>query len=96
MPMTEPLRLRLLGRPECGLCEALEAQLHAHPGFAGVRLQLEDVDSHPEWQRRYGLRIPVLLDDWDEVVCEAHFDAVAFEAWLAEARRSRGAGHPGL
>lgn len=80
-------RLLLLGRADCGLCEELEAELRAHPGFAQIELHLDEVDSQPEWQRRYGLRVPVLLDAWNEVVCEGRFDATAFEQWCEERRR---------
>lgn len=73
--------LLLLGRPGCELCEEMEAALHEHPGFAGLDLRHADVDSRTDWQRRYGLRIPVLLDRWNEVVCETRFDADAFAAW---------------
>lgn len=83
--MTE---LRLLGREECGLCEDFEQALREHPGFAALELRREDVDAHPEWLRRYGLRVPVLLDAWNEVVCEGHFDAEAFERWLKDLQRS--------
>ena len=37
-------------------------------------MRLADVDSHSEWQRRYGLRIPVLLFD-STVVCAGQFNA---------------------
>jgi len=56
--------LVLLTRPECGLCEQMLHDLetlratHALPG-----IELLDVDSDPELQRRYGLKIPVLLLD---------------------------------
>ena len=85
---TEPLRL--LGRSECGLCEEMEIELRTHPDASRIVLQFADVDSQPDWQRRYGLRVPVLLDRWDEVVCEGRFDADAFAAWCADiARRNR-------
>lgn len=86
--MTEATRLRLLGRAECGLCEEMEQALREHPAFAGLQLQQTDVDESPELQRRYGLRVPVLLDAWSEVVCEGHFDAAAFEQWRRESRRA--------
>jgi hypothetical protein len=83
--MTETLLL--LGRPECGLCEEMEIGLRSHPGFAGIGLMHADVDSQADWQRRYGLRVPVLLDRWNEVVCEGHFDADAFSTWRHEIAR---------
>ena len=84
MPTTEPPRLLLLGRPDCGLCEEFEAELRGHTAFAGLDLVHADVDSNADWQRRYGLRIPVLLDGWNEVICEARFDGEAFDAWHRE------------
>ena len=81
--------LVLLGRPDCGLCEEMEAGVRAHPDFARVELQHADVDARPEWQRRYGLRVPVLLDRWNEVVCEARFDADAFSDWCHDVMRRR-------
>ncbi|HKY89698.1 MAG TPA: glutaredoxin family protein [Nevskiaceae bacterium] len=84
--MTEtPPRFLLLGRADCPLCE--ELYVHVLEALAGRPAEVEsaDVDSRPEWQRRYGLRIPVLLDAWNEVVCEGRFDAQAFE----EALRAR-------
>jgi hypothetical protein len=72
-------RFLLLGRPDCPLCEELYGQvLEALVGRA-AEVSTADVDSRPEWQRRYGLRIPVLLDAWNEVICEGRFDAQAFE-----------------
>ena len=59
-----PAALTLLTRPECGLCEEMLADLRA----LGRRVSLPDiavidVDSDAELQRRYGLKIPVLLLD---------------------------------
>ncbi|MGQ0697782.1 MAG: glutaredoxin family protein [Panacagrimonas sp.] len=77
--MTEPvpLRLMMLGRPDCGLCEEMAEALLACAEAPNLRVEFADVDSHPDWQRRYGLRVPVLLDPWGEVICEGHFDAQA-------------------
>lgn len=76
MSRTSAARLTLLTRPECGLCEAMLAELQSlsrrHP-LPGV--ELLDVDSDPELQRRYGLKIPVLLLD-DSLVCSVRLDAV--------------------
>jgi hypothetical protein len=57
-------RLLLLVREGCELCEALQAELlDLGQAVPLPPLELADVDSDPEWQRRYGLKIPVLL--WD-------------------------------
>jgi len=67
--------LTLLTRPECGLCEEMLAELRT----LAVRtrlppLTIRDVDSEPQWQRRYGLKIPVLLLD-STLVCAHRLDA---------------------
>jgi hypothetical protein len=83
--MTDPSRtFLLLGRVDCPLCEELYAEVHMALAGRPAEVATADVDSRPEWQRRYGLRIPVLLDAWNEVVCEGRFDAQAFEESMRE------------
>jgi predicted thioredoxin/glutaredoxin len=69
-------RLTLLTRADCGLCEELLAELDAlrarEPAIPGV--ELIDVDSDPALQRRWGLKVPVLLLD-GALVCTARLDA---------------------
>lgn len=90
--MTEPddTKLRLLGRPECELCEEMLAELQAHPDAGALSIEWFNVDADPDWQRRYGLRIPVLLDAWGEVVCEGRFDKDSFGSFLKDSARRRG------
>jgi hypothetical protein len=53
--------LILYSRPECHLCEQLLAELL--PLLAGrATVQLVDVDDSVATERKYGLRIPVLVD----------------------------------
>ena len=72
--MTSPRPvLRLLVRPGCDLCEEFRAELeHAFPGRFEVREAC--VDDSPDWQRRYGLKIPVLLDEQGTLLCATRFD----------------------
>lgn len=70
------MKFLLLTREGCGLCEEFEQALRAHA--PAIELTLADVDSREDWKRRYGLRIPVLLDAWNEVVGEGRFDAEDF------------------
>jgi hypothetical protein len=77
-----PAGLTLLTRPECGLCEEMLADLRA----LGLRvslpgLSLIDVDSDSELQRRYGLKIPVLLLD-SVLVCSHRLDAAELQRLL--------------
>lgn len=67
--------LTLLTRPDCGLCEQM---LHDLQTLAGRHrlppIRLLDIDSDVLLQRRYGLKIPVLL--LDEVpVCSVRLDS---------------------
>jgi hypothetical protein len=68
-------RLRLLTRPECGLCEEMLSQLQSLGRRVALPpLEIIDVDSDSQLQRRYGLKIPVLL--WGETpVCAHRLDA---------------------
>jgi hypothetical protein len=54
------LKLTLYSRPECHLCEALLADLTPLLP-AGAAVDVVDVDSDVALERRYGLRIPVLV-----------------------------------
>lgn len=80
-----PPRWLLLSRPDCHLCEDFEAALREHLGATPLLLDHADVDSRGEWKLRFGIRIPVLLDERGEVLAEGLFDAAAFD-------RARGAG----
>lgn len=73
--MTEPAPRRwlLLGRAGCHLCDEMHEAVTMHLG-AAIRIETADVDTRPEWQRRYGLRVPVLLDEWGEVIAEGRFE----------------------
>jgi hypothetical protein len=74
--------LTLLTRPECGLCEEMLAELRALSlRVALPHLRVIDVDSDPELQRRYGLKIPVLLLD-SVPVCSHRLDAEELQRLL--------------
>jgi hypothetical protein len=66
--------LTLLTRPECGLCQDMLDALQALRSRHELPpLRLLDVDSDRELQRRYGMKIPVLLLD-DAPVCSVRLD----------------------
>lgn len=66
--------LTVLTRPECELCEHLGFALQQH--LAGrAQIDWRDVDEREEWQRRYGLKIPVVLDDSGLLIMSGAFDA---------------------
>jgi hypothetical protein len=67
-------RLVLLTRAECELCEHLLLELEALCERVPIpAVTLLDVDTDPPLQRRWGLRVPVLLLD-GERVCEQRLD----------------------
>lgn len=82
--------LTLLGRFECGLCDEMAFEFHEWSSLRSVPFDRADVDSNPDWQRRFGLRVPVILDSWGEVVCEGRFDVQALDGWMIERRRHGG------
>jgi glutaredoxin len=52
--------LVVYGRPGCQLCEEVVDLLEPLCRTRGVRLRVADVDLRPEWQQRFGMRIPVI------------------------------------
>jgi len=68
-------RLRLLSRPDCGLCDEFRTELEQLGRTVALpAIEVVDVDSDPHLARRHGLDVPVLL--LDEVrVCQHRLDA---------------------
>ena len=72
--------LTLLSRRDCGLCEALEGELVTwDAGRALFSLNIIDIDTDAELQRRYQWRIPVLLLG-DEELCAGTLNEAALIA----------------
>lgn len=70
--MSKPVLL-LLTRPGCHLCEEFRAELEqAFPD----RFELREacVDDRTDWRERYGLQIPVLLNESGALLCATRFD----------------------
>ena len=67
--------LTLLTRAECGLCEEMHVALQALGRRAALPpITIVDVDTDTQLQRRYGLKIPVLLLG-ATLVCSQRLDA---------------------
>ncbi len=81
-------RLLLLGRPDCHLCEEMAQALVEHFPQEPWQLDEVNVDEYDELRRRYGLKIPVLMDPGGDSVCVTRFDPRAMADWLAEHRRA--------
>jgi predicted thioredoxin/glutaredoxin len=74
LPLDSP-RLTLLTRHDCGLCEQMLHELDALRSAMGAlpTVQLVDVDADPTLQRRWGMKVPVLLLD-GALVCSVRLD----------------------
>ena len=55
-----PVRLRMLSRPGCSLCDELREEVDRLLADLPRRWEIVDVDSEPELARRYGETIPIL------------------------------------
>jgi glutaredoxin len=57
----------LYTRVGCHLCEEAERALRTEQVAAGFHLELVDVDRDPELARRYGVRVPVVAVDGQDL-----------------------------
>jgi predicted thioredoxin/glutaredoxin len=75
LPPVDAARLKLLTRHDCGLCEEMLDELAALRSRVSALppVQLVDVDADPALQRRWGMKVPVLLLD-GALVCSARLD----------------------
>jgi glutaredoxin len=60
-------RVTLYTRVGCHLCEAAERVLREEQAGAGFVLDLVDVDRDPALTRRYGVRVPVVALDGEDL-----------------------------
>jgi glutaredoxin len=74
-------KLTLLSREYCHLCHEMAAQLETLRGRFDFRVEVVDVDRHPELEEKWGDKVPVLLDGEREI-CHYFLDLEAFEARL--------------
>ncbi len=87
-PSDAALRLTLLVRAYCHLCEDMRRALAPLALSRSAAIVEIDVDADPALEARYGERVPVLLlgpPDAGEELCHYHLDAARVEAALAAA-----------
>ncbi len=87
------LRLTLVGRSYCSLCDKMRDACHAAARRDRVELSLVevDLDDLPALEGQYGELVPVLLDgplDGAIELCHYHFDN---SAWAAARQRQQAA-----
>ncbi len=80
-----PLRLRLLGRPGCHLCEDLLERARPLVLSRGGTLEEINVDEDPALAARWGNEIPVILDESGRVFARALDDEAKLQRRLAGA-----------
>ena len=80
-----PLRLTLLIRAYCHLCDDMRRALAQHA--PGVAVREIDVDADPTLEARWGMLVPVLLADGQEV-CHYRLDTDALDAIVAPSARA--------
>jgi predicted thioredoxin/glutaredoxin len=68
-------------RRGCHLCEVLLEQLFEIAG-SRARICVHDVDTHEDWLKQYGARVPVVLFR-GEVLCHYRLDVEAVSRALA-------------
>ncbi len=67
-------RLLMYTRPGCGLCHEMREQLEPWSSRPDVEFTQVDISGDASLQERFGLRIPVLFVDGDEL-CFGRLDA---------------------
>jgi hypothetical protein len=85
-PPAEPLRLTVISRRDCHLCDAMLSDLAYHlrnkTRRGEVVVETLDVDADDALRERYDIRVPVLLAN-GEHVCDYKLDLNALAPHLA-------------
>ena len=76
------MKLTLLVRDYCHLCDDMRADLQPLVAAARATLELIDVDDDPVLEARWGDKVPVLLAG-DQELCHHRLDRAALARWLA-------------
>ncbi len=77
------VKLTLLVREYCHLCEQMQEALAPLLATAATTVEVIDVDADPALEARWGERVPVLLAGEHEL-CHFRLDAGAVAQWLRE------------
>ncbi|WP_298134156.1 glutaredoxin family protein [Acidiferrobacter sp.] len=59
----------LYHRPDCHLCEDMARALQPLAARLGVTVCPVDIESDPDLETRYGLKVPVLVCEGTEICC---------------------------
>ena len=61
------MTITIYTRAGCHLCEEAERVLREEQAATPFQLELADIDRDPELARRYGVRVPVVAVDGDDL-----------------------------
>ena len=81
----DPYALVVYSREECHLCQNMIAALRELQARLSFHLEVVDVDSDEELRSRYGLKVPVLVAEGEEI-CHYQLDPVVLDAYFAKIR----------
>lgn len=82
------LRLTLVGRSYCSLCDKMRDALQAYVRgrVAKIDLEIVDLEDFPEHEAQYGELVPVLLAgdlSTGHEICHYHFDEAMWNQWIS-------------
>lgn len=80
------LSLSLYTRPGCHLCDTMQTELVQLLGQGAFQLDIVDISGNADLMQRYGLRIPVLVDQEGAEICEHRLDHQAVLSMAEQAR----------
>lgn len=80
------IRVRLMERPDCGLCDEALGALRRVSRRTRLDIERVDVTRDPALERRYVVRVPVLVFGAEELDV-AGIDDAAIGRWLDEVGR---------
>jgi len=73
--------LTLYSRTGCHLCKDMQYALEHFRDELDFQLVVEDVDCDPEWQKRFGEKVPVLMAENTEL-CHYFLDEATLRRYL--------------
>ena len=82
------VRFTVYSRAGCHLCDVLVDELRAATANEDVGIEVVDVDTSADLRAAYGLDVPVLVAEGEEI-CRHRLDRGRLAAWL---RAEQGAG----
>jgi len=81
--LAETIQLSLYGRPDCHLCEDMQAGLQGYAERFGFVVDIIDIDKDPALLSQFGSKVPVLMHGSHEI-CHYFLDPQALQMYFSE------------